>query len=119
MNRPCHKGNVYSLTDRESPKADKFAEVELTEAKAIRLLKLISSPGEFEVVKKSARSFAKCLTCGPLCGDITLLPKGNDFETSINNHLKSKTHQMAKKQSKISSFLPKNTSHTSMKEKNA
>ena len=87
------------------------------EAKALHLLKSMSSNSEFKIVRKSGRSFARCLTCGPLCGDIMLLPKGNDFETSINNHLKTKTHQKAKNQRKLSSFFaPKNSGHTDVKD---
>ena len=104
MNRPCHKANLYNLTERESLKVKEFPEVELAEAKTLRLLKSMSSNDEFKVVKNSGKS-CWCKSSGKLRGDITLLQKGNYFETSTKNSLKSKTHQKAKNQSEILELL--------------
>ena len=103
MNRKCHKSNIYAVTERDSLKSEELAEIELAEAKAVHLLKSIDSTKEFTIVTNDGKSYARCLTCGPLSKDIALLPKGTDFQTSIRNHLESKTHQSAKKQGTIPS----------------
>ena len=90
-----------AVTCCHSLKSEEFAEIELAKAKAVHLLKSIDSTKEFTIVTNDGKSYARCLTCGPLSKDIALLPKGTDFKTSIRNHLESKTHQSAKKQGTI------------------
>ena len=118
MKRKCHKSNAYALIERDSLNSEEFADVELAEAKSVQLLKSIHSAKEFEIVTISGKSYARCLTCGPLSPNIALVPKAADFKTSINTHLDSKGHQSAKKQAKLTSFFPnKNTEETTAREK--
>ena len=51
--RVCHRSNVYSTTSKDDRISEKFADIELIEIKAIRLLNAIAQ-GDLKIVSDSS-----------------------------------------------------------------
>ena len=100
--RLCQRSNIYSTTSKDDRISERFADVELIEIKAIRLLNAMA-PGHFKIVSDSSSGNKKVAVCLVYDKSLNSMLKGCDLKTLAISQLSSQAH-----------FDPKRSKQTSL-----